>query len=759
MSSQEPALQPSPATVASDVQRDVSPMPVSIRSLTRGRIQVEHAAIALIALMSLGLGLFRIDRLGTANPYYAAAVKSMTESWHAFLFVSFDRIGFVSVDKPPLGLWDQALLADIFGFHGWVIILPQVLALTGSVILLYHLVTRVFGPTAGIIAALVLALTPISVAAARNNTSDSMLVFVLLLATWAVMSAITNESIWRFALGMVLVGIGFNVKMMEAWLILPALLPAWTLGPSTKAIRARIVHRFAGLVAGGIALLAISFSWMTFVQMTPANQRPWVDSTATNNVFSLAFGYNGVARLLPSGWSIFGLHSGASSSPVTDVLSGGQSEAGAQGMFRLLSPQLGAQIGWLLPMAVFGLLVSWGVRRWWSLDMRRTSLVIWGGWLLTVAAFFSVAGFFHRYYLVMLAPAIAALVGIGIATIWNQRTARPWLLWLLPVAAGITIAVQLHVLNRFPEWHQRLEPVLLLGLAIVTVGIVFLLRSRSARVGWRPLGTIVIALTVAIMVLTPGTWAVLTSVDAATGTPNPAAGPSAPSNAFTAVKIQSIVNTVALSHRPANQSKSHTDASPTQDDVTAYLVSHQGPYAYLAVTRWAHDAWSMILATGDPVMALGGFTGRDPILTMSTFAQAISNKEVRYAWGNYGHAVSGRAPHTINEWVATYCTVVPAGKVDQAANGSQVAWGALKLYDCSAAMQRANKASPPASSTVTSSPTQSSSHASATPTAHANQSQQRATHAPSAGDLAVRASGNRTALSDVAMSDSSEYAR
>jgi len=693
MSSQDPTLLSSVAAAAIPSETGASSqtrLPDSILAMTRGRIRVEHAAIALIALLSLGLGLFRIDRLGTANPYYAAAVQSMTQSWHAFLYVSFDRLGFVSIDKPPLGLWDQALLADLLGFHGWVIILPQVLALTGSVVLLYHLVNRTFGATAGLIAALALALTPISVAAARNNTSDSMLVLVLLLATWAVLSAITHESIRRFTLAMALIGVGFNVKMMEAWLILPALLAAWTLSPSAKPLRRRIGSRLAGLVLGGITLLAVSFSWMTFVQLTPATERPWIDSTATNNVFSLAFGYNGLSRLLPSGWSIFGLHNTGSSGPVSDVLSGGQAEAGTQGIFRLLSPQLGAQIGWLLPMAVIGLVVSWGARRWWSLalDERRTSLVIWGGWLLTVGAFFSVAGFFHRYYLVMLAPAIAALVGIGVATIWNARESNPHLLWLLPLAAAVTIGVQLHLLDRFPLWRERLEPALVGGAILLTLGIVALIRIRGAREGWSPLGSAVMTLAIAVLLLAPATWATLTSADAATGVPNPAAGPSAPVTTATTARLEAIVTNAALGHGAA---KGPATAAPSTADVTAYLVKHQGSYRYLVATRWAHDAWGMILSTGDPVMALGGFTGRDPILNPTTFARTIAAGNVRYAWGNFGRKVTGRKPRTIDEWVATQCTMVPAQSVSTNSSSTKVAWGALKLYDCRKAAQAATQ--------------------------------------------------------------------
>ena len=146
-------------------------------------------ALVGILLLAVFLHFLRLEQEGYANLYYAAAVKSMLTSRHNFFFVSFDPGGFVTVDKPPLGLWVQAASAALFGFNGISLLLPQALAGVLSVILLYHLVRRTFGPTAGLLAALVLAVTPISVAANRNNTMDSLLVLILLLAAWAVIRA------------------------------------------------------------------------------------------------------------------------------------------------------------------------------------------------------------------------------------------------------------------------------------------------------------------------------------------------------------------------------------------------------------------------------------------------------------------------------------------------------------------------------------------------------------------------------------------
>src|SRR5438270_3979975 len=130
--------------------------------------------LTVVLLLSAVLNLFKLDQLGYGNQYYAAAVKSMLLSWHNFVFVSFDPGGFVTVDKPPVGFWIQTLSAKLLGFSGFSILLPEALAGIAAVGAVYFLVRRVFGATAGLIAALVLAVTPVAVATQRNNTIDSL---------------------------------------------------------------------------------------------------------------------------------------------------------------------------------------------------------------------------------------------------------------------------------------------------------------------------------------------------------------------------------------------------------------------------------------------------------------------------------------------------------------------------------------------------------------------------------------------------------
>src|SRR5207302_8477405 len=128
---------------------------------------------------------------------------------------SYDPGGFVTIDKPPVGFWFQVLSARIFGFNSVSILLPQALAGVLAVLLLYYLVRRHFGVVAGLLAALALAITPISVVTNRNVTIDSTLALALLLGAWAVLRAAETGRLRWLVLSAALVGIGFNIKMLE----------------------------------------------------------------------------------------------------------------------------------------------------------------------------------------------------------------------------------------------------------------------------------------------------------------------------------------------------------------------------------------------------------------------------------------------------------------------------------------------------------------------------------------------------------------
>src|ERR1700687_5025275 len=253
----------------------------------------QRLALGGVMLISLFMNFYQLGQNGFGNLYYAAGVRSMLDSWHNFFFVSFDPGGFVTLDKPPLGFWLQVLSAKIFGFTPFSVYLPQALAGVLSVALLYHLVRRHFGAVAGLLAALALALSPISVVTNRNNTIDSTLALVLLLGAWAVLRAAETGRLRWLLLCAVTVGIGFNIKMLEAYLVVPAYGLLYLLA-APRSIWKRIAH----LAIAGALLLVISLSWMIVVDLVPASQRPYVGSTQNNSELSLALGYNGIQRLV-----------------------------------------------------------------------------------------------------------------------------------------------------------------------------------------------------------------------------------------------------------------------------------------------------------------------------------------------------------------------------------------------------------------------------------------------------------------------------
>src|SRR5579884_2716908 len=337
-----------------------------------------RVALGAILLLSIFMDFFLLGQNGYGNFYYAAGVRSMLDSWHNFFFISFDPGGFVSIDKPPLGFWLQALSAKLFGFTPFSLFLPQAISGVLAVALLYYLVRRHFGEIAGLTAALVLAVTPISVLTNRNNTIDGTLALVLLLAAWALIHAAETGRLRWLLLSSVFVGIGFNIKMAEAYLVLPALALTYLLCAPLKT-QTRIWHL---LVALGV-MLVISLSWAIVVDLTPITQRPYVGSTPDNSALILALGYNGVGRL-----RIGGINSGGRVNAL-DIVHETILQVTQSNPLRLFNITLGGQIAWLLPIALLGTVaLIWQKRFNFQQDRLSLGLILWGGWLLTMAAFF-----------------------------------------------------------------------------------------------------------------------------------------------------------------------------------------------------------------------------------------------------------------------------------------------------------------------------------------------------------------------------------
>lgn len=703
--------------------------------------------LALLAtlLISLYCNFWMLGQDGYGNLYYAATVKSMGSNWKAFFFASFDPAGFVTVDKPPLGFWLQVLSTKILGFTPFAVFLPQALAGVLSVLLVYWLVRRVFGPVAGVIAALALALSPISVVTNRNNTIDSTLMLVLLLAVWVGFRAIETDRVRWLVLAGLLIGLGFNIKMMEAYLVVPALALAYLL--SSRRPWAR---RVAALLGAGVVMAALSFLWVIVVDLVPAGLRPWVGSTTDNSELSLAIGYNGLQRLLgnafgrgggagapgagagpgfggnggkfpgaggppnggfpgaggggfPGGSTSGGFAGGFGGAGGAGGPGGGAGlfNTGTPGVLRLFTQPLGGQIVWLLPLALIGLLALAVARRFRpQQDREQQSLLLWGTWLLTTVVFFSVAGFFHQYYLSQMAPAIAALAGIGIVVLWRHYLQPGWRGWLLPLALLVTAAEQVSILTSDPTWGTWLVPVVAIPAALAALVLAVLrlepdiltgLHASVERLAGSASGTFNLPRAVGKGAVTLGLLALLAV---------PAVWSFYPAMA----NIETDLPTAGAQVLAGNANVS----SQVNTALISYLEAHQGSATYLVATPSSNTADAIILASGKAVMALGGFTGTDPILTTSELQTLIKEGQVKYflldggAGSFNGQTTEAAGAGTITnvggpngnsntavQWVEQNCTAVPSSQWESSGGTSGATSGAgqvanQELYICAA---------------------------------------------------------------------------
>ncbi|TWP53768.1 hypothetical protein FKR81_03150 [Lentzea tibetensis] len=354
--------------------------------------------------------------VGQVDPhyYYTVAVRAMSTSWHDFLYGAYDPAGSISVDKIPGALWVQALFVRVLGFHPWVVLLPQALAFAATVPVLYDAVRRWSGERAAIIAAVAFTLTPISVVLARVNIPDTLFVLLLVCATNAMTRAVADGR-WRpLLLAGLWVGLAFQVKMAQAFLVLPGLFAAYLL-----SAHGTLLARIGRTAVSAVVTLVVSGSWILLVAMTPAGARPYVDGSTHNSVWEMVFVYNGFGRL----W-----HGDAPSGQLTSMLT---DFGGPPGLGRVLSPG----VGWLLPVALIALVhgLARGGRA------ERPGWVLWAGWLLGHLAVFSAATGIHPYYTAALAPAVAALAGAGLARLPSPRWAVVATALVLIVPGGLAV--------------------------------------------------------------------------------------------------------------------------------------------------------------------------------------------------------------------------------------------------------------------------------------------------------------------------------
>jgi 4-amino-4-deoxy-L-arabinose transferase-like glycosyltransferase len=560
-----------------------------------GRTRVAWVGLAGSTALALALNCWQLSLNGLGNTYYSAAVRAMTSSWRNFFFAAFDKGGFISVDKPPVMLWVTALSAHIFGYSTWSLLLPAALVGAAAVSLLWIIVERWFGPLAATLAALVLAASPISVAVNRLDLPEPYLVFFLLGAVWALQRSLDDERWLRWTiLAAGFVGLAFNTKMLAAAIPGPALALLVAFG-----VRETLRRRVLRLVVFGMASLVFSASWLLVVDAVPASSRPYVGGSTDNTVLDLVVGYNGLGRV--DGGAQGGGTQGVASRAGGTFGAAGGVFGGAPGPGRLFSDALGGQIAWFVPLALGGAaLALYEHRRHWR---RRAAIGMWLGWFGLHTVVFSYAkGTFHAYYTAMLAPSVAALVGIGGGAILAliRRDARWW------SAAGALLAVSaaLHVdlMGREPTFHAWTR----VALAVATVASVAVAalavrsrpRAREAS----------LSIAFAALLITPLAWSVSESNNAVLNATLPQAGPR------TGVAGSTFGSTAF-------------DANLA---IAAFLRGQAASTRWDMVTANAQIA-SGYSATYDlSVMALGGFMGTDPAATVASFGALVRAGEVRY---------------------------------------------------------------------------------------------------------------------------------
>lgn len=621
-------------------------------------LNITPATLFLILIMALAIALhlYNIEAIGDANAYYTAAVQSMLKSWSNFFFIAAEPGGSVSVDKSPLGLWMEAIFAYFLGVSGFSVSLPNMLAGIFSVPLLYIMVKKHTGELAGLIAAFVMTCTPIFVATNRNNTMDGLLVFFLLLTAWAFIKATETGSLRWLLLGAFIAGLGFNIKMTQVLLPLPAVYALYYLSSKEDWLQ-----KAKNLGIATILFILVSLSWAIVVDLTPANQRPYIGSSGNNTVMGLLFGHNGISRLEnimgsppPSGPQPFDQTQGGPDSGQRGKTQFNQ-ETGNPSVFRFFTHPLSKQMSWLLPFALISMaLILFANKFSFPIETNiHKALILWGGWLLTCIIFFSmVSGIFHAYYAIMLAPPLGAIVGIGFAQLWTWRNEKRWADTLLIVTSAITLVFQSFAYYQYQEnWLWMLIAGILFGAGILlTVS-----RKRGAY----------FTVFTSMMVI-PVYWTVMT----VTSNPN--------------------VNLPTAYIGSKDLQRTGNGFAPrVKAELLSYLEANTKDVEYLVAIPSAQPGAMLVLATGRPVLFMGGFAGQDEVVTVEDLKAMIANGELRYVLSGDGRF---NRPEIAN-WLNSACAVMldfsqvdvnnlPAQPNGQTIDGGNPSDQTLTLYKC-----------------------------------------------------------------------------
>ncbi|WP_367320198.1 ArnT family glycosyltransferase [Streptomyces sp. HUAS ZL42] len=652
-------LAPPPAPVQDDASRHRAEPPAdgglaarTRRLFTGAPEDPRWARPALCAVLVLATALYAWNLSSiTGNTFYNAAVYSGTKSWKAFFFGALDSGSFITVDKPPFALWVMGLSARVFGYGTWQLMLPMVAAGTGTVALLYRMVKRDFGPVAGIVSALALTLTPITVAINRDTNPDPILVFLMLLGAAALMKAVRSGRLMPLVWSGVAIGFAFNTKMMQAYVVLPAffLVYLW-------AARGSLGRRIRNLAVGTVALVVSSAWWMVVVDLIPASSRPYIGGSTDNTVWDLVIGYNGFGRIF-----------GASSSVGSQ--GNGADFGGDAGLYRMFNDIMGGQISWLIPFALIALIAGLVLRgRAPRTDDKRAALLLWGGWFVFHYLTFALAeGTFHPYYVTAMAPGIAALAGAGGVMLYRafrDGSAAMWG-WVLPAAVAASTVWAVVLLQRVSgsgTLYTVAEVVAGVAGAAAVLGLLIgRFTKRQRLIGIASLAAIV------ALLAGPAAYSVSAATSTTNGT-NPTAGPNtggmggggqrpsgnggpdggdgtsgsgnpgSSSSQSTGQSQSGSGSSSSSSSSSSSESESGTQqraggmggGTQVSSEMITYLKKNQDGAAWLVAVATDQTASSIILESGEPVISMGGWSGSDNAMTLAKLKSLVKAGKLHY---------------------------------------------------------------------------------------------------------------------------------
>ncbi|KPI00305.1 hypothetical protein OK074_5913 [Actinobacteria bacterium OK074] len=697
---QEPVVaEPDGSAVPDPGPRAGEPKQPFGRRLWRGRPEdpswARPAFLALLVATAV-LYLYNLSASGYANSFYSAAAQAGSKSWKALFFGSLDSSNAITVDKPSAFLWPMDLAVKVFGLSSWSILVPEVLMGVGTVAVLYAAVRRRFSPAAGLIAGAVLALTPVAALMFRFNNPDAMLALLMTTACYLVIRAIEDgRTKWLLWAGAA-IGFAFLAKTLQAFLVLPPLAIVYAVCAPVS-----VKKRFAQLGAATVAMVVAGGWWVAIVELWPASSRPYIGGSQNNSFLELTFGYNGFGRLSGDETGSVGGGGGA----------GGTGQWGATGWNRMFNSEIGSQISWLLPTAfillVAGLVATRKFRR--TSATRGSFLVFGGSLLMTTIVFSFMAGIFHQYYTIALAPYLAAVVGMGAAALWERREQ----MWASITLAGAVVAAAVWsyvLLNRTPDYLPWLKWFVLVGGLAGALGLIFV-----AKLG-RQLALAAAALSFVAAIAGPTAYTLSTVNSAHTGS-IPTAGPAGASTmgmggggpgggnrgggggfgggtgtgnapGGTGQMPGGGTGTGGTGGFPGGgtggfgqqqgggtgNSQGGTGRMPGGGTTTgeggfggggggvggllngatvtaaqkAALQKNAGDYKWAAAVVGAQNAASYQLATEDAVMAIGGFNGTDPSPTLAQFKKYVADGEIHYfiSSGSTGGAASSSSSGT-----------------------------------------------------------------------------------------------------------------